>query len=541
MSNDTTAAQREINRNVMLVGAAFALAAATGLARNMVIARQFGIGADLDAYYAGFKLPDLLFTVVAGGALATAFIPLLVDFVTLGDRRGAWRFTAAVTNWAVLVTGALAAFAAVIAPWLIQTLIAPGFTPGMQAETTSVMRLVLISTVIFAISSVLGSALQGFKSFLWPALGPVLYPLGVIAGALWLAPTWGIRGLAAGAVLGSILHLGSKIPGLVRHGFRWQPSLRAEEPAPGVQAGRAVQADSLPDEGQSGRGPLGRLLLLIIPRVLDLGVFHLTLIVTTNLASRLGAGSVSALEWGWDAMQLPETIIGTAFGLVALPTLAEFGSQGNLVGLRRTLAESLRTVLSIATPAALALILLGRPLLQTLYQRGAFDAAATEAVYLPLSMFALGLPAHASLELAARAFFAQKDTVTPLLIAVGSAVANILLGILLMGRLGTGGLALANSLAVTGEVLVLLVVLRRRLGSVEGWQIAQILARVLLACLGMGAAMIAVLAWGRHMELTSWVLVPAAGVSGAVIYLLVGRLLGIREIDRFVGALARRR
>jgi len=225
--------------------------------------------------------------VVAGGALATAFIPLFIDYVATRDQQGAWRFAAAVINWTVLITGALAALAAVLSPWLVRAVIAPGFSAAMQGETASVMRLVLVSTVIFAISSVLGSALQGLKNFLWPALGPVVYPLGVIAGALWLAPTWGIRGLAAGAVLGSLLHLGTKIPGLVQYGFRWWPSLRAEEPAPDGPAGRAAELEPMPPESGSGRGPLGRLVMLIVPRVLDLGVFHLTLIVTTNLASRL--------------------------------------------------------------------------------------------------------------------------------------------------------------------------------------------------------------------------------------------------------------
>jgi len=274
--------------------------------------------------------------------------------------------------------------------------------------------------------------------------------------------------------------------------------------------------------------------------MLDLGVFHLTMVIMTNLASRLGAGSVSALEWGWDAMQLPETIIGTAFGLVALPTMAELGSRDDLAGLRGTLAESLRTVLALAVPAALGLILLGRPLLETLYQRGAFDAAATEAVFIPMAFFAMGLPAHATIELAARAFFAQKDTVTPLLIAAGSAVANILLGVLLMRPLGTGGLALANSLAVSAEAVALLIFLRRRLGSVEGRQSARSLARVLLACLGMGAAMSVVLAWGERAQLPSLVLVALAGGIGSIVYLLIGRLLGIRVIGQFVSALTRR-
>ena len=121
--------QQHIARNVLLVSAAFALAAAAGLARNMIIARTFGISAELDAYYAAFKLPDLLFTVVAGGALATAFIPVFAAFLAADDQAGAWRLASAITNWAVLITGALAALAALSSPWLVQTLIAPGFAP----------------------------------------------------------------------------------------------------------------------------------------------------------------------------------------------------------------------------------------------------------------------------------------------------------------------------------------------------------------------------------------------------------------------------
>ena len=124
----------------------------------------------------------------------------------------------------------------------------------------------------------------------------------------------------------------------------------------------------------------------MLPRVLDLGVFQLTMLVTTNLASRLGHGSVSALEWGWGAMQLPETVIGTAFGLVAFPTLAELAARRDLAGLRGTLAETLRLVLVLSVPATCGLILLGQPFLQVLYQRGAFDASATEAVYSRLAL-----------------------------------------------------------------------------------------------------------------------------------------------------------
>ena len=164
------------------------LGGGAGLVRNMVIAAQFGIGADLDAYYAAFKLPDLLFTIVAGGALATAFIPVFADFLAEDDRAGAWRLASAITNIVFIVVTASAVLAGILAPWLVRMVIAPGFSPAEQAETVQVMRIVLVSTVIFGVSAVQGSVLNGFKHFLLPALGAALYPLGIAAGAVWRPP-----------------------------------------------------------------------------------------------------------------------------------------------------------------------------------------------------------------------------------------------------------------------------------------------------------------------------------------------------------------
>lgn len=512
-----SAARRHIARNVLLVAGCFALAAVAGLFRNAVIAATFGIGSELDAYYAAFKLPDLLFTVVAGGALATAFIPIFADYVAGGDRAGAWRLTSAVLNWVILLITLLAAVAAFLAPVLVRTVIAPGFTAAEQAETAGVMRIVLFSTILFGMSAVLGSALNGLKHFLLPALAPVVYPLCIAAGALFLAPTMGVRGLAVGAVVGALLHLLIKVPALVKYRFHWAPVFRM------------------------GDGSVRRVAVLMGPRVLDLAMFHLTLLATTNLASRLGPGSVSALQWGWDAMQLPETIIGTAFGLVAFPTLAELAARGNRDGLRRTLGESLRTVLAFAVPAAAGLILLGRPLIALLYQRGNFDAQATEAVYAALQMYALGLAAQCVLELAARAYFAQKDTITPLLLATGSAVLNIALGIVLMGPMGYTGLALANSVAVTLEVLALLFILGRRMDGVEGQANGKTLLRVLGATGVMTVAVLAARALGARAGVNEFVGVVFAAGLGALVYVAAAALFQVRELGRFARAVVSRR
>ena len=505
-----------IVRNVLVVAVSFGLAAAAGLVRNMVIAAQFGIGADLDAYYAAFKLPDLLFTIVAGGALATAFIPVFADFLADEDRTGAWRLASAITNVVFIVVAASAVLAALLAPWLVGTVIAPGFSPAAQAQTVQVMRIVLVSTVIFGVSAVQGSVLNGFKHFLLPALGAALYPIGITMGALFLAPSMGIAGLAVGAVIGSALHLLVKVPGLFYYGFRWWPVLDL----------RGIHSP-----------PVRRVFVLMVPRILDLFVFQFSLVLATNLASRLGAGSVSALEWGWDAMQLPETIIGTAFGLVAFPTLAELAARHDIGRLRSTLAETLRSVVALTVPAAVGLILLGQPLLSFLYQRGQFDAAAVDAVYATLRFFALGLVGHATLELAARAFFAQQDTVTPLIVAFITAVLGISLGVVLMRPLGAGGLALGNSIAITVEVLLLMAILRKRWSGVEGGQILRSLLRVLLASAVMGLAVAGVLMLVQDNGYGALAQLLVGGLVGVVVYVAAGLLFGVQELRRLPAAL----
>jgi putative peptidoglycan lipid II flippase len=211
-------------------------------------------------------------------------------------------------------------------------------------------------------------------------------------------------------------------------------------------------------------------------------------------------------------------------------------SQGDRRGLRRTLGESLRTVLAFSLPAAAGLILLGQPLLAMLYQRGSFDTVATQAVYGTLRMYALGLAAHCCLELAARGYFALKDTITPLLLAAGSAVLNILLGLILMGRAGAPGLALANSVAVTLEVLALLLILGRRIGSVEGRETGATLLRVLCATAIMSAAVIGALALSERLGLGSLVTLAFAGGTGALVYVAAAVLLRVRELGRFVTA-----
>ena len=347
------------------------------------------------------------------------------------------------------------------------------------------MRILLLTTLIFSVSGICMGILQSHNHFLLPALAPVLYDVGILFGVLFLIPQFGVYGIAWGAVLGAALHLGIQVPGLIRFRARWWPILDFADPQ------------------------LRRILRLMLPRIAGLGVFSLNYIVMNNIASRLGPGSVSALSWGWRIMQIPQTLIGTAMGTVIFPTLAALSELGDDQGKRDAMSGALRFILIASIPSAVGLIFLGQPIV-SLLERGAFDASASNLVNATLRFFALGLVVHAVLEVVARSFYADKDTLTPLWAALGGAAINLVGAFLLSGvlladvlvtpgpllqfaqrvDLGVSGLALANSLATTFEVGLLLWVLRRRWQSINEDALARTVLKTAAASLLMALAIV---------------------------------------------------
>lgn len=490
--------------NAAIVMAAFLGSKLTGLVRQVLIARTFGTGPEMDAYYAAFNVPDLLFTLISGGALASAFIPVLAGYFARHDPEEGWTLASTVLNLVFLAAAALAMVTALAAPILVRTTVAPGFAPEIQTLTAQLMRLILFSTVIFAASGVLTGILHTHQRFLLPALAPLLYDVGIIAGALFLAAPLGVFGLAVGVVAGALLHLGIQVPGLIRLRARWQPTIHLRHPS------------------------LGRVLVLMGPRILDMGVFQLNLLVTTNLASRLARGSVSALNFGWMLMQVPETIIGSAIATAAFPALAAVAARGNSNDFRATLSGITRAILVLAIPASLGLILLGRPAVELLFQRGAFGIESTEMVLFALRFYALGLVSHSVLEIATRSFFAREDTLTPLIVAIGGFLAYLLLAICWRGWLAHGGLALANSTAITLEVLALFWIARRRGVGLDVASVLRCAGRTTLATAIMGLALLGFLQFQHGAR--SWVLALGGGGLAVVIFVAAAAALGVEEV-----------
>lgn len=486
---------------------------------DLVKARVFGTGAELDAFVAAGGMPELLNTVISGGALAAPLIPVLAVYLNRKDHKSVWRLTSSIINLAFLATALLAIFIAVSAPWLVTHVVASGFTPEQQALTAGLMRVTLLSTLIFAVSGVVMSVLHAHQHFLLPALAPIMYNLGIIVGAVFLTERWGVWGLAIGAVAGAAMHLLVQVPGLVRYRIRWLPVLGLRDPG------------------------LHRVLWLMGPRVLTLAVVQLNTLIAVRLASELGTGSVSALNFGWRLMQMPETIIGTAVATAVFPTLSALAAQRRTSQLRDTLAAALRVTFILGFPAALGLVLLGRPLIELLFGGGRFGAASTEVVLAALSGYAVGLVGFAAVEVAVRAFFARQDTRTPLVVAVLGMVVTVVLSLVLSEPLGHAGLALAASLGIIVELGLLLWLVHRTLGGLDGARLGRTFLRAALAAAMMGLALVGLQAWWPLPVdgLLGQALFLGAGlVLGGVVYLVATWCLGLEEI-RALGRIPWRR
>ncbi len=497
----------------------FIVSRVLGLLREMVIARQFGTSPEMDAYLAAFRLPDFLFYMVAGGALGSAFIPSFTGFLTRSDRAGAWQLASAVINWVLLILLALGGLAALFAPWVAQTFFAD-FTVVQQQLTAELMRWMLISTVIFGVSGVVMGILNAHQHFLLPALAPAIYNIAIILGAWLLGPVWGVRGLTAGVVAGAAAHLLVQIPGLIRYKMQYRPVL-------------ALHNESLHEVGR-----------LMAPRVLGLAAVQLNFMVSAVLAAGLPAGSLTAFNYGWIIMLLPQGVIAQSVATALFPTLAALVAEGNHAEMRRIFAVTLRNLLFLTLPAAVGLLTLRTPIVRLLLERGAFDAASTEMTAWALGFFALGLVGHAVVEIVTRAFYALKNTRTPVSVGILAMAVNVGLSILLMrvfsaaGWAAHGGLALANSIAVMLEMVILLALLRPLLGGLGDADLPRAVIKMTLA-----AALTAFLLWALLPWLPrspAW-LGGLLGIGiGALIYLGLAYALRLDELQSILRRFLRR-
>ncbi|MCB2179674.1 murein biosynthesis integral membrane protein MurJ [bacterium] len=436
-------------RSTFLLAFFFSIDKVFGFLRATMVNRQFGLSYELDAFNAANNIPDLLSALISGGALGVALIPVLSQYLEKDGRRATWDLFTRILNLAFIVTGVIALVIVFLAPWLVENLIAKGFPPEQKLLTTELMRLDLIAIMIFSISGLVMAGLQANQHFLLPALAPIMYNLGQIFGAGYLAPEgatfmglvdkpglgMGIHGIVYGVIIGAALHLLIQVPGLIKYQFHWAPRIGLR--TPGVL----------------------QVLTLLIPRVLTMFFIQMFFIVRDYMASFMDEGSVTALNNGWFIMQVPETLMGTTIAIALLPTISEIFSRNEKDNFQSTINNALRVILAITIPTALLMIAGISPLIRVAF---GYTLEETARVALATRIYLLGLTGHALLEIASRSFYAQQNAKIPLLAAFFNAIGYIVIVILFSMWFGFAGIALANILAFTIEATFLFWLLNRR-------------------------------------------------------------------------------
>ncbi len=501
---------------------AFLLSTLTGLLRWVLVANVFGTSAEMEAFSAANRVSETLYYLVAGGALGSAFIPTFTGLLAKDQRRKAWEMASAVINLVLLILIFASLLTAIFAPQIVRYVLAPGFAndPYKFDLTVSLTRLMLPSAIIFGVSGLVMGILNSHQIFLFPALAPSMYALGMIFGVLVLSPKMGIYGLAWGVLLGAALHLLVQIPVLVRQGGRYTATL-------GLR---------LAEVGEVAR--------LMGPRLLGVAVVQLNFWINVRLASGMPEGSVNGVTYAFTLMLMPQTVIAQSIATAAMPTFAAQYARGQLTEMRNSLSATVRGVLLLALPASAGLVLLRFPLVATLYQRGEFDAHSTELVAWALLWYGVGLIGHSVVEILARAFYALHDTRTPVLVGAGAMGLNVVFSFLFsawferLGWMPHGGLALANTVATGLEMLGLLMAMRRRLGGLAGAQILKGLAQAGIASAGMAALLLLGENWLAAQP--AWLALSIGVAGGGLVYGLACILLGVREVRSLLNWLARR-
>ncbi len=520
----------QVFRAAGLVAALALLSRVLGLVREIVVRQYLGVTTiEATAFDVASRFPEAIFLIVAGGAIGSAFIPTFTAYFSRDDEPGGWQLFSAVINLVTVVTTVISVLVMIFAAPFITFFYAENVArePALLPLTVDLMRIMLLSPIIFGVSGILMAALNARQHFLLPALAPSVYNIGIIAGgAVGVMmgggdPRTTSFGLAWGVVAGALGHLLIQLPGLRGHRARYRPLLTLRDP--GVR----------------------QVLRLMGPRVLGLSFSEVNKFVILFLTGTMALGALPALNVAFRILIMPQGILGQALGIAAFPTLAALAARAAHQEMRAILGSSLRLILFLGLPATALLMLLAEPYVVILFERGLFDAEATTLVAAALRFYAIGLIALTAIEVVARAFYALSDTLTPVL--AGGAQILLMWALSLwfrdalfpgLGLLPLGGLALGFSLSNVIEVGLLLWLIRGRLGGLEGRALLSGGLRMGAATLAMAGAILAVLqlvpagaVWARALGGT---------LAGGIIYLLAAWLLRVEELRQMVGMVRRR-
>lgn len=412
----------------------FFTSAMLGAVRQILFNAQFGVGTEANAYYAAFRLPDTLFSLIAGGALSSAMIPVLINTVREEGEAAGARLIQLVLTTLLTFFALLVLLVELFTPGLVQGVLAPGFDPATSQLTVTLTRIMLLQPLILAAASVATAVLNSRNQFLLTGLSVISYNVALILG-IWAArffPGLGIYGPTLGVLFGAVFQVLILLPAFRVAGRGFRPAWHFNNPR------------------------LREIIALLIPNGLAVGVNYAGNIADTAFASTAVEGAaLSAIYNGWLLVGLPIALLGQAVGQAAFPRLAAAAETGGWLTLRRSLVQALGAVLGLSLLAMAGLFFFGRTVITVLFERGEFTAAAGDLTYQVLIAYAVALPAYVGTEVITRGLIALRDTRTPLVTNLFQLAGRAAIMVLFVSRLGV--IAIPAALAITAalETIVL--------------------------------------------------------------------------------------
>ncbi len=511
-----------------VVGAATLASRVMGYIRDMVMSWAFGTSATADAFYVAYRIPNLLRELLAEGSMSAAFIPVFTETLTKGTRDEARHLANSVFARLLVILAVLTGLGILFAPQIVGV-IAMGWKAKAGDEkialAVSLTRTMFPYLLFIGLAALAMGMLNSLRSFLAPALSPVMLNVMIISSVLGLAPFLSsrIHAAAVGVLLGGLCQFLVQVPGLRRQGMLLRPQFRAPHPA------------------------VGRIGRLAAPIVASSSVTQVNILVGTVLASFLATGSITYLFYAMRFIQFPQGIFGISLATAILPTLSTQAARKEMEEFRSTVSYGLRLVFFVMFPAMVGIITLRVPIVNLLLEHGRFNHQSTLGTAEALLFYAVGLWAFAGVRIVSQAFYSLQDTRTPVMIAVLAVAVNIMLSVYCVFRttLGAGGLALATSVAAMLNLGLLTVMLRKKIGRMDGGRILGALIRIIPASAAMGCIGLWIAShpiWNGPGRLFAKAGLLGSGILGCVVfYLILMRLFGSKELQFVQEMLLRRR
>ncbi len=484
------------------------LAKLLALVRERLIAVNFGASAVSDVYYASFRLSDMIFNTLVLGALTSAFIPIFQK-TWHKDKNSGLNLANSVINLFLIIIGVFIIIAAIFTPQITK-IITPGFNAWQLAQTIILSRIMLLATLFFVFSNVLGGVLNSWKRFFSFSLAASFYNIGIIIGVVYFYPKFGLAGLAWGVVLGAAMHLLVQIPEAKRYGFRYKLKLIFDD-------------------------NLKKVLKLMVPRTLGLAAGQLNLVLITMMASHLNAGSIAVFNLANNMQSLPVSLFAVSLAIAVFPTFSQAILEKNHLLFATHLSQNIRRLLFLLLPISVLIVVLRAQLVRVILGAGNFTWENTYDTAQTLGWFAISIFAQGLIPLLARSFYALEDTKTPTKIAFISIIVNIVSAYYLANIFGVIGLAMAFSISSIINMLLLYLVLYTRVEFMDNNKIFNSLLKITFNSLVAGFVANRVLYFvaplvNMHTFAGIFLQGLLAGLLGLLIYLILSILFKLEEV-----------